>query len=383
MQKILEKAYKLPWTENDNANGWIEPTTRCNLKCPGCYRGADKDDHVPYTLSLDEVKSQIDWFIEHRNIHTLSISGGEPLLYKYIKEVVEYATSKKLRTMIYTNGLSLTERKLNELADVGATQFLVHADRFQERPDIKEDMTVNDLHQQFCDMFKKVNKSLLGFIQPLSADGYKDDIKRITKISQENADVVSLNVFTLYKDVCWEPETKQNIPVTLTMKEVIEAFQEIDGFVPATYLPSTENSFDPTWIFGTRLGNVNQNFGYFSPNLLKLTHEKYRQRSGKHMFISRSNKVKMGGMLKFIGFKAIRKIWGKYLFSKKLPTFFQTVLLLRGPEQIQKEKWDLCAGCPDRIIYKGRLVPSCILEDLKSKENVNFQKVEFKPEKFD
>lgn len=380
MKNILEKCYKLPWTEFDNANGWIEPTTRCNLKCPGCYRGADKADHLPYTLSLEEVKAQIDWLIEKRNIHTLSISGGEPLLYKHLIEVVEYATEKNIRTMIYSNGLSLTEKKIIELSEAGATQFLIHADKYQNRSDIKEGMTLNDLHQKYCDMFRKAGKTMLGFIQPLSTDNYKADIDRITNISQKNSDVVSLNVFTLYKDVCWEPETKQNISVSLTMKEVVDAFRENNGFVPATYLPSTYDEYDPTWIFGTRLADKNRILGYFEPKLLKLIHEKYRQRTGKYLFISRKNIVKMAGMLKFLTFKSIRKIWTKYLFSKKTPVYFQTVLLLRGPEK-NKEKWDLCKGCPDRIIYNGRLVPSCILEDLKNCENINFEKVELKIDK--
>ena len=376
MRKILEKCYQLPWTENDNANGWIEPTTRCNLKCPGCYRGADKDDHVPYTLSLEEVKSQIDWFIKNRNIHTLSISGGEPLLYKYLKEVVEYATSKNIRTMIYTNGLSLTEKKLRILHNAGVTQFLIHADKYQDRADLKEGMSVDDLQQQFCDIFRKVEGSMLGFIQPLSTAGYKEDIKRITEISQRNTDVVSQNVFTLYKDVCWVPETKQNISVSLTLKEVVEAFVEIDRFVPATYLPSETDEYDPTWVFGTRIGNKNGKFGYLSPKFMQFTHERYRKRTGKHLFVSRKHNVKMMGMFKFFSFKSVRKILKEYLFSKKSPEYFQTVLLLRGPEK-KNEQWDLCKSCPDRIIYNERLVPSCILEDLKNNTNENFKKIDF------
>ncbi len=27
--------YRLPFTKNDNPNGWVEITTDCNLKCPG------------------------------------------------------------------------------------------------------------------------------------------------------------------------------------------------------------------------------------------------------------------------------------------------------------------------------------------------------------
>jgi len=42
-----------------------------------------------------------------------------------------------------------------------------------------------------------------------------------------------------------------------------------------------------------------------------------------------------------------------------------------------ENKWDLCRNCPDRIIYNGKLVPSCILEDLKNKENIEFKTVTF------
>ena len=31
--------YRLPWSKEDNPSGWIEVTTFCQLKCPGCYRG--------------------------------------------------------------------------------------------------------------------------------------------------------------------------------------------------------------------------------------------------------------------------------------------------------------------------------------------------------
>jgi hypothetical protein len=54
--------------------------------------------------------------------------------------------------------------------------------------------------------------------------------------------------------------------------------------------------------------------------------------------------------------------------------YFQTLLIIRGPEQ-KKNKWDLCKGCPDRMIYKGKLVPSCILEDLKDKDLGEFESI--------
>ncbi len=30
--------YRIPWNMSDNPTAWLEPTTKCNLACDGCYR---------------------------------------------------------------------------------------------------------------------------------------------------------------------------------------------------------------------------------------------------------------------------------------------------------------------------------------------------------
>ena len=46
LKGIYKNCHLLPWSETDNPNGWIEPTTYCQLKCPGCYRGLDRQGYV-------------------------------------------------------------------------------------------------------------------------------------------------------------------------------------------------------------------------------------------------------------------------------------------------------------------------------------------------
>ncbi len=37
--------YRLPWNLTDNSISWLEPTSKCNLYCEGCYRLNEKDGH--------------------------------------------------------------------------------------------------------------------------------------------------------------------------------------------------------------------------------------------------------------------------------------------------------------------------------------------------
>jgi hypothetical protein len=335
---------------------------------------------------LKAVLRQIDWFVAHRNIHTLSISGGDPILYPDILEVVQYASGKNLRVLLYTNGLALNKQFLIALRDAGVTQFLLHIDQYQSRPDLTESISVNDLKQQFCDLFRTVKGTLLGFIQPLSSDHYQEDVNLTSQIAQKNVDVVSLIVFTLYREVCWEKNTKDTIATNLTMKEVVDTFKNHDGFTPAAFLPSTESSTDPTWLFAARIATPQKLLGYFSPRLYEFSHKQYRKKTGKYLFISRRNTLKTKQLLKLWYINPMIKIWFRNILLRvtgKIPNkrtlWFQTILLLRGPEK-KGADWDLCAGCPDRIIFNNRLLPSCILEDLKNKDNSKYISVELNKE---
>ena len=49
---------------------------------------------------------------------------------------------------------------------------------------------------------------------------------------------------------------------------------------------------------------------------------------------------------------------------------YQVILIIDGPEKING-KWELCDGCPDAMYYKGKLVPSCLLERVKEGENIS------------
>ena len=129
----LENLYRLPWTKYNNPTGWIEPTTFCQLACPGCYRGLDQKNPKRVHVDVNKLKKEIDTLIKIRKIQTLAIAGGEPLTYPNLDEIVSYAHKKGLKVKLVSNGVALTKKRLLGLKKVGTNEIVIHLAPYQKR----------------------------------------------------------------------------------------------------------------------------------------------------------------------------------------------------------------------------------------------------------
>ena len=85
-------------------------TERCNLACRHCYLGEKSSIDLPRGLAFKAVEefSRFGW--------KLLITGGEPLLCPYFWELLEFASRKRLRVVVLTNGTLLSESVARRLA---------------------------------------------------------------------------------------------------------------------------------------------------------------------------------------------------------------------------------------------------------------------------
>lgn len=72
-------------------------TSKCNRKCPYCFGPADIDD-----LPLSDTKSIVD-ILEKSGAKQIGLTGGEPLLYPYISELIDYIFSKGIHIYLSSN----------------------------------------------------------------------------------------------------------------------------------------------------------------------------------------------------------------------------------------------------------------------------------------
>ncbi len=91
----------------------IHPTRRCNLACKHCYSQSGPD--VLETLDVNTVLSAV---VDAAAIgyDVLGVSGGEPLLYRALPEVLDCAHSLGMTTTVTTNGMLLTHDWVDRLA---------------------------------------------------------------------------------------------------------------------------------------------------------------------------------------------------------------------------------------------------------------------------
>ncbi|MCW5699688.1 MAG: adenosyl-hopene transferase HpnH [Rhodospirillales bacterium] len=108
----------------------LEPLFRCNLACPGCGKIDYEEPILNRRLSVEECLQAVD----ECGAPVVSIPGGEPLLHKEIREIVEGIIARKKFVYLCTNGL-LLEKRLHLFKPTPYLTFSVHLDGLEEQHD--------------------------------------------------------------------------------------------------------------------------------------------------------------------------------------------------------------------------------------------------------
>ncbi len=76
----------------------IELTNRCNLDCEFCFNRSSEKNDLPKELVFSIIDNAVSLGVE-----AVRLSGGEPLVYPEIFEVIDYAKSKGLYVIVNSN----------------------------------------------------------------------------------------------------------------------------------------------------------------------------------------------------------------------------------------------------------------------------------------
>lgn len=95
----------------------IEPTSRCNLNCPGCYaKSTRKGEDMSYELLEGTVQECADM-----GVTLITLSGGEPFMREKEEAVITRLAQRfpNLGFLVYTNSLCIDEDVADRLGEVG------------------------------------------------------------------------------------------------------------------------------------------------------------------------------------------------------------------------------------------------------------------------
>lgn len=98
----------------------------CNFKCKHCAIEKFKQQNGRL-LSLEDIKRIADQ-ADAMNLASICISGGEPLLFPDLKDVVEAIGPERFVISMDTNGWLLTEEKIRWLVEIGVDRIHLSID---------------------------------------------------------------------------------------------------------------------------------------------------------------------------------------------------------------------------------------------------------------
>lgn len=136
------------------STSWLTVNRACNMRCKWCYaEGADyrKQSDMPLELAKDLIIMQKDAGVE-----SLIFLGGEPLLWKNIFQINDFARENDIATILITNGALLAQekyfRQLQEHPFDGVSISLKAADK-----NGYIDLTQSDTFEQVCHGMKNLS----------------------------------------------------------------------------------------------------------------------------------------------------------------------------------------------------------------------------------
>ena len=131
-KKIEELGVNIPFTI------LIDPTSACNLRCEGCWAGAQmKHDTLSYEL-LDRILTEA----KELGIYWIVMSGGEPFAYPHLFEIAE--KHNDMAFMLYTNGTFINNEVAGKIVELGNITPAISLEGWKEQTDARRGESVFD-----------------------------------------------------------------------------------------------------------------------------------------------------------------------------------------------------------------------------------------------
>lgn len=92
----------------------IHPTKKCNLTCLHCYSSSGPG--YQEALNLADLKSFLAYAFDH-GFNNISVSGGEPFLYKDLEELLKFSRSIGYQNTMASNGMLLHSERAKRVLD--------------------------------------------------------------------------------------------------------------------------------------------------------------------------------------------------------------------------------------------------------------------------
>ena len=172
----------------------IHPSRKCNLSCLHCY--SSSSPHFSEMLDIDKLKKFLA-YAKEQGYNNISLSGGEPFLYKNLEELLIYSKSLGFQNAVASNGMLLQSERNQRILDY-IDIIAVSIDGQKELHDkIRGQIGAFEKMLQGIDVLNKHNKSF-GFIHTITPESWEDLIWLGDFAYDHNAKLLQLHPLEMY-----------------------------------------------------------------------------------------------------------------------------------------------------------------------------------------
>lgn len=381
------RLYRFPWSKTDNPGGWVDVTDVCNLRCPLCYR-VTREGHRP----LAEVLADIDACRAMTNCDDMKIAGGEPLTYPHLTEVVRHIAARGMKPFLLTNGLGLDRGRARELAAAGLRILNFHVDSGQNRPGWEGagEADLNELRQSLADLAAGVPGLGCGFNLTVSPQNLPqlpavlDWARRNIRIVRHMT-LIALRGIVVGDDVALFANGRRLPPellplaardaaaVGLGTDDLLDVLRaHCPEIVPSAYLNGAAFPETNKYLVSVLISSKRDSFGSLGPRSMEIVQAAAHLAKGRYVAIPKRTKVGRKVFLLGMFDAEVRRALGRYLrAAARRPgrladrIYLQTIALEQPLEIIDGEA-NVCDDCINMMVYRGRLIPSCRVEEYRA-----------------
>jgi hypothetical protein len=321
----------------------------------------------------------------------MAIAGGEPLLYPHIVEVVEFIARNKMKPLLLTNGIELEKHLALELKRAGLAKFNFHVDSAQNRPgwEGKNEADLNELRQAYANFVWDLRGVQCGFNATISRLNlpYLPEIvawtcQNIHKV--QHLSLIALRGLPIADDLTYLANSKiidpRAMPNSFTnIEEINISSDEMWGILrnrfpeirPCAYLNGTTAVETNKYLVFVNVGTSKTNFGTVGSKTIELVQVFHHFFKGRYQAFPKNVKVGRKIFWLFLIDPEIKRCFVNYSKGvlKNPLRFFDAIyaqsVVVQQPFEIVDGFKNLCDGCINMMIYKGKLINSCRLDEYR------------------
>ena len=351
---------RLPWYGKTVPHAVVDILRGCNCRCANCYNSAK-----PHAKALEAIMAEVRVIRAARNVTTISLSGGEPLMHPQVLEVVSCLRREaRVSVSMLTNGILFDDVMAEKLCAAGLGFVTFHIQKGQVRPDC-DDERVDGVRRE-KGRIARANGIYPAVVETIRADDGASfsALGRFLRSAPEfeYALVTVARDFAAIDPMVAEAELDRGPMLSALASE---------GYRPSVFVGGSVDRNNPRWYVLQSVQAVDSSGRECAWNMVRpglaerLLLYGYASMCCRslHWIKSSSAKAKMrllvngflGGRLSTLVF-ALRAIFTGWTVLEK------HIVVQYPPRSLGDGRVEFCDSCPDATVRNGRLSPLCLAD---------------------